>query len=235
MSRKATITELASRTHGPKARVTGKQPVGPNLARACGFLIAALPVFFAACSGPSAANTELRKQNQTLQEKVDQLTTVHKSDQDALAACQRSHPTTASLGPDQLAQLVTTHSLKIGSLTGGDNPESTASSDSMLKVYAVPLDEDGVPIRAAGSFKIEAFDLQDPAKPTIGTWTFDQAQTQKSFYSTLMLYTYVLPCPWQINPAHSGLTLRVTFDDALTGREFVQQVETKVRPPSTRP
>jgi outer membrane murein-binding lipoprotein Lpp len=191
--------------------------------------------FLLGCSGPSSVNIELRKQNQTLQEKVDQLTVQHKSDQDALAACQRSHPTTATLPPDQLAQLVTTHGLKIGTLTGGDNPDTTATSDSVLKVYAVPLDEDGVPIRAAGSFKIEAFDLQDPGKPAIGTWTFDQTQTRNSFYSTLMLYTYVLTCPWQTAPAHAGLTLRVTFNDALTGREFVQQVQTKVRPPSTRP
>ncbi len=187
------------------------------------------------CGAPSSVNIELRKQNQTLQGKVDQLTTQHKSDLDALAACQRSHPTTASLGPDELAQLVTTHGLKIGSLTGGDNPDTTASFDSVLKVYAVPLDEDGVPIRAAGSFKIEAFDLQTPNKPAIGTWTFDRTETKNYFYSTLMLYTYVLTCPWQSNPAHAGLTLRVTFDDALTGREFVQQVQTKVRPPSTRP
>jgi len=181
------------------------------------------------CGSPSAANILLRKQNQALSDQVSQLTAQHQRDVETLAACQRSHPTTASLPPERLDQLVTAHGLTVGKLTGGDNPDPTQSFDNQLKVYVVPIDSDGTPIKAAGSFKVEAFDLGDPAKPLVGTWSFDSAQADTFFYSRFMSYTYVLPCPFAKNPAHSDLTVRVTFDDALTGREFVGQAEAKVR------
>jgi outer membrane murein-binding lipoprotein Lpp len=183
------------------------------------------------CGAPSAVNIELRKQNQTLQAKVDQLTTQHDRDLAALAAAQRGHPTTRALDQQQLDQLFTTHGIKVGYLTGGDNPTADQTTDSQLKVYVVPTDEQGTPIKAAGSFKVQAFDLQDPKKTVLGTWSFDQTQTRDLFFSQMGLYTYVLTCPWQSVPAHADITLRITFDDALTGREFVEQAQAKVRPP----
>jgi hypothetical protein len=198
--------------------------------------VASLSFAHFGCSGsPSSANILLRKQNQLLSDQVEKLTAQHRRDVETLAACQRSHPTTASLSSDRLEQLFTTHGLTFGKLTGGDNPDSTKSFDSQLQVYIVPVDGDGTPIKAAGTFKVEAYDLDDPAKPLIGTWNFDLDQTRKLFYSQLMLYTYDLPCPFQKIPAHSGLTVRVTFDDALTGREFVGQIEAKVRPMQASP
>jgi outer membrane murein-binding lipoprotein Lpp len=210
-----------------------RSSVVSTLAAPC--FAAILGLAAAGCSSPSGVNIELRKQNQSLQGQVDQLTQQHQRDVDALNACQASHPTTRTLTPEQLDQLVTAHGLKIGNLTGGDNPNSLAGADTRLLVYAVPVDENGVPIEAAGSFKIQAFDLDDPNKPLIGTWAFNQNQIKGLFYSQLGLYTYVLACPWQTVPAHPNLTVRVTLDDALTGREFVQQVQCKVRPPGTRP
>jgi outer membrane murein-binding lipoprotein Lpp len=181
------------------------------------------------CGSPSAANIELRKQNQTLQTQVDQLTAQHTRDVETLAACQRSHPTLPTLPPQILEKLVTTHGLTFGRLTGGDNPDPAATSDNQLKIYIVPIDGDGIPIKAAGAFKVEAFDLGDPTKPLIGTWNFDISQTDRLFYSQFALYTYVLPCAFVKLPAHTKLTVKVTFDDALTGREFVNQTETTVR------
>jgi len=193
------------------------------------FLAITLGTLIAGCNSPSAVNIELRKQNQVLQDRVNQLTAQNQRELDALAACQRSHPTTAALAPDRLEQLVTTHGITLGKLTGGDNPDSTKSFDSQLQVYVVPIDVDGTPIKAAGTFKVQAFDLDDPTKPLVGSWDFDLDQTRKLFYSQLMLYTYVLDCPFPKSPAHGNLTIRVTFDDALTGREFVSQVQAKVR------
>ncbi len=133
------------------------------------------------------------------------------------------------LGPERLDQLVTTHGIKIGALTGGDNPDSTQAADTQLKVYVVPIDGDGTPIKAAGSFIVEVFDLGDPKFPLIGTWKFDEAHSKDLFYSQLGLYTYVLTCPWQKIPMHPNLTVRVKFDDALTGREFAGQAQATAR------
>jgi hypothetical protein len=181
------------------------------------------------CGSPSAANIELRKQNQTLQDRVDDLTAQHQRDVQTLAATERSRPTTQTLSPTRLESLVTTHGLSIGHLTGGDNPESISAADTELKVYVVPIDGEGTPIKAAGAFKIEAYDLDDPKKPLIGIWNFDLKQTRAAFYDKLALYTYVLECAFQTKPVHSNLTIHITFYDALTGREFVDQTQAKVR------
>jgi hypothetical protein len=194
-----------------------------------------LAFFLAGCGSPSAANILLRKQNQSLSDQVDKLNQQHARDTEALAACQRSHPTTASLSPDRLAELFTTHGLSFGRLTGGDNPDPTQNVDSQLKIYVVPIDGDSVPIKAAGTFKVEAFDLGAPDKTLVGTWNFDLTQIRNLFYSQLSMYTYVLPCPLQKMPSHANLTIRVTFDDALTGGEFVQQTNATVRLPTTGP
>jgi hypothetical protein len=198
-------------------------------------LAAMLATLISGCGSPSAANIELRKQKQALEEQVDQLKSQHQRDADALAACRRSHPTTSVLTPDRLDQLVTAHGLSIGLLTGGDNPDSTQPFDSQLKIYAVPIDRDSTPIKVAGGFKIEAFDLDDPARPVVGNWSFDLQQTRGLFYNRFSLYTYVLTCPFPKIPLHSDLTIRVTFDDALTGAEFVEQTQVKIRASSARP
>ncbi len=185
----------------------------------------------AGCGSPSSANIQLRKQNQDLQAKVDSLAAQHTRDVATLRASERSRPTTASLPAERLDQLFTTHDLTFGNLTGGDNPDGTAAFDSQLKVRVAPVDEQGTAIKAAGAFKVEAFDLGDPTKPLLGTWTFDSTKTRELFFSRFGMYQYVLPCPWQTTPTHSDITVRVTFADALTGREFVSQTPAKLRPP----
>jgi outer membrane murein-binding lipoprotein Lpp len=194
-----------------------------------------LGAWIAGCGSPSAANIQLRKQAQSLQSQIDQLNQQHALDLDTLAAAQRSHPTTQSLAPQQLEQLVTTHGLTFGKLTGGDNPDSTKDFDTQLLVYVAPIDADNIPIKPAGTFKIQAFDLGDPAKPLIGSWTFDWPHARQLFYSRFMSYTFAFPCPFDKPPAHGDLTIRVTFDDALTGREFVSQTEAKYRLQKSRP
>lgn len=194
-----------------------------------------IPVLLSGCGSPSAANIELRKQNQTLQAQVDQLTAQHTRDVQTLAACERSHPTTLQLSPERLESLVTTHGISFGHLTGGDNPDATKAVDTELKVFVAPIDADGNPIKAAGTFKIEAYDLDDPKKPLIGTWNFDLKQTSASFYSQFSLYTYMLECPFQTKPTHPNLTIHVTFADELTGRQFEDQVRGTVRLATTQP
>jgi hypothetical protein len=101
----------------------------------------------------------------------------------------------------------------------------------------VPTDDDGQPLKAAGTFTVEAFDLSLPDDNLIGQWTFDLNATRQSWFGQSFLYAYVLTCPWQEHvPTHSQLTVRVTFHDELTGREFTQQkIVTINPPPTTRP
>ncbi len=201
--------------------------------RAGGLLLAVLA---AGCGTPDAANVLLRKQNQQLQSSVDTLTAQHGRDVTTLAAAEAARPTLPTLPPDRLAKLVTVHGVEFGRLTGGDNPDTILGPDTLLRVYVVPIDGQGTPIKAAGAFTVEAFDLDDPAHPLVGTWRFPVEQTRDLFVSRFSLYTYVLDCPWQTVPPHPDLTVKVTFDDELTGRRFVGQTQVKVHPaPTTRP
>jgi hypothetical protein len=187
----------------------------------------------AGCHTPDAANIELRKQNQQLQSSVDDLTAQHNRDAAALAAAEGARPTVPTLPPDRLDRLFTTHGLEFGRLTGGDNPDTVTGPDTMLKVYVVPIDGQGTPIKAAGAFTVEAFDLGTPSHPLVGTWRFPLERTRDLFFNRFALYTYVLECPWQTVPAHPDLTVKVTFDDELTGRRFTDQTQVKVHPAAT--
>jgi hypothetical protein len=186
----------------------------------------------AGCSSPSRANIELRKENQKLQTQIAHLNSQHEADVATIQSYERNRPAVPTLPEDRLEKLFTTHGIMLGRLTGGDDWDPSKPGDDGLKIYAAPVDGQGDAIKAAGSFKVQAFDLDDPAKPLIGTWTFNESQTRNLFYNHLMLYTYVLTCPWQIVPQHDHLTITVTFDDELTGREYSAQKQVEVNTPA---
>ena len=100
----------------------------------------------------------------------------------------------------------------------------------MLKIYVVPIDGTGDEIKAAGSFRVELFDLALGPTNRIGEWDFDLSAAKADWYGPL-LYSYVLDCPWQTVPRHRNLLARVTFTDALTHRIFIVDRQVTVQPP----
>ena len=179
------------------------------------------------CKGPNQANIELRKQNQELRTKIDDLERQHAADAAQLRAGEaRSGTTVPSLPQDRIDQLFTVHGIQLGRLTG-------VSPDGELKVYATPTDESGQSIKAAGSFAIDAFDLAQSEHPRIGHWEFPLDQARKNWVGQALLHCYVLPLPWQGGggtPKNPQLTLRIVFTDALTGRIFETQKVVRVDP-----
>ena len=202
----------------------------PSHLLAC-FMLAAATFTTAGCGGnPSSANIALRKDLQQRNDQIAQLQTQHQGDLADLRAAKG--PTTTSLSPDELARLFTVHGLSFGRLTGGSDFDTSKPGDQGLKIYIVPTDDDGQPLKAAGSFTVQAFDLSDPSN-LIGKWTFDLGTTKSDWFGQAMLYTYVLPCPWQQRiPQHAQLTVRVSFHDELTGRDFDAQRVANITPPS---
>jgi hypothetical protein len=176
------------------------------------------------CKGPSKANIELRKQNQELRSKVDDLERRHTADAAQLRAMESGSPSTVpSLPQARLNQLFTVHGIQLNRLTG-------VSPEGQLKVYAVPTDEAGHPIKAAGSFVVDAFDLARTDQPRVGHWEFPLDQARKNWVGQALLHCYVLPLPWQQSPPpqHPQLTVKVSFTDALTGRTFETQKMVRV-------
>jgi hypothetical protein len=183
------------------------------------------------CGGPSAVNIELRKKNQQLSAQIGDLQLRHDADLATIQGLQ-SHATTApTLPQSELDQLFTTAGLHFGRLTGGYHPDPNQRGDTMLKIYVVPIDENGDEIKAAGSFRVELFDPELGATNRIGQWDFDLQAAKDNWYGHALLYTYVLSCPWQTVPTHEKLQARVTFMDALTHREFTVNREVRVQLP----
>ena len=193
----------------------------------------ALLLIAAGCSSPNAANIAVRKENQQLRDQVADLQRQHAADEAQIRALE-SHATTVPVLPhERLETLFTTHGLKFGRLTGGADLDPSRPGDEGIKVYVVPIDGTGQQIKAAGSFVVEAFDLGKSQPPRqVGRWEFPLDQAAKNWFGQALLYTYVLTCPWQAAPPQDAdLTLRVTFTDALTQRQFTEQKQIRVNPP----
>jgi hypothetical protein len=186
----------------------------------------------AGCGTPSRANMDLRRQNMQLKQTIDQLNRKDQADQASIRALQQGATTVPSLPQDQINQLFTVAGLKFGGLTGGYRPDPNKPGDTMLKVYVVPVDDDNDAIKAAGSFRVELFDLAlAPSNDRIGLWDFPLDSARSHWFSGAFMYTYVLDCPWQTVPIHSNLLAHITYTDALTHRVFTVDKEVTVQPP----
>jgi hypothetical protein len=182
------------------------------------------------CGSPSQANIDLRKQNQTLQDQIASLNRRHDADAATITGLQSKIGTVPTLPRSTLDELFTVHGLRFGSLTGGDRSDPKKPYDDSLKVYVVPIDDDGQPLKAAGAFRVEAFDLALPTNQKIGQWDFSIEQARNAWNGAMFSYGYVLDCPWQTTPTHADLTIKVQFTDPLTGRVFTEQRQATATP-----
>lgn len=197
----------------------------------------ALPGATGGCAKPNQANIELRKRIEAMETDVATAKRVHEADIATIRALQEQQGSLPTLPQERLDKLFTVHGISLGRLTGGADLDPSTPGDGGIKVYVVPIDQTGQPLKAAGSFVVEAFDLDKPGDNLVGRWQFNTEQARNNWFGRAMLYTYVLSCPWQRpgNPQHSDLTLKVSFRDELTGREFTAQRVIKVNTHVQRP
>jgi hypothetical protein len=203
--------------------------------RASSVVVVAAAGLVSGCTKPSGANIELRKQNQELNDRIAALEKSREADAATIRALEGRVGTVPTLPKDRLDRLFTVHGLSLGRLTGGMDEDPRKPGDEGIKVYAVPTDDGGDPLKAAGSFTIEAFDLANAQSPLVGKWTFDTSAARSAWNGAAPLsYQYVLKAPWQQGgpPAHEELTVKVTFTDGLTGRQFDAQKVVRVKLPA---
>jgi len=198
----------------------------------CGLCAAAI-VLLSGCGKPNAANIELRKQNHQLR---DDLATAQTEKQGLLASLGTAgapdvNTRGAVVAPEALQHLFTAHGLSFGRLTGGADLDPARPGDEGIKIYVVPTDQHGDPLKSAGTFVVEAFNLASQTDVRIGRWEFDSTQSMQAWYGKGFLYTYVLTCPWQSVPESGELTLKVSFTDTLTGRQLTAQRTVNVSTP----
>ena len=193
-------------------------------------------VTIAGCGKPNRANIVLRKKMQALEGEITQLKRQHEADAATIAGLTQRVGTVPTLEPARLDKLFTVHALRLERMTGGTDLDGSKPGHEGIKVYVGLLDQTGDEIKSSGSFVVEAFDLAESQAAKLGRWEFPVEQSRANWHSFLTRYEYVLTCPWHKPPRHSDVTVRVQFNDELTGRQFTAQTVAKVDvPPATQP
>ncbi len=174
------------------------------------------------CPPPNQAAIPLRAEIDSLKKKLAALDRQRAADVATIAALQSQRGTLATLPEDRLEKLYTVHGIRISG--------HSAEHDGTLKIYVVPFDEQNEKLKAGGTFTVQAYDLQSAGHPMVGEWHLDNAATRDAWYGGLLGYTYVLNCPLQELVTHAELTVRVSFTDELTQREFSEQKVIRITP-----
>jgi hypothetical protein len=144
-----------------------------------------------------------------------------------------------NLGDKRLDRLYTVRRISLASGTGGASTDDKPGDDA-VKVNVAPIDQYGSVLKAAGSVKVQVFDLAMPqAGNLLAECDYDPNVAAKNWSSGLFssYYSFTLPLPAE-PLAHSELTVRVEFTEYLTGKTFTAQQVIKVAlppKPATQP
>jgi hypothetical protein len=138
------------------------------------------------------------------------------------------------LGDKRLGLLYTVQRIALASGTGGANTDDKPGDDA-VKVNVEPIDQHGSVLKAAGSVKVQVFDLAAPqAGNLLAEREYDPNAAAKKWMTGLFSSYYAFTLPLPAEPAHSELTVRVEFTEYLTGKTFTTQDVIKVAlPPKT--
>ncbi|MFB3891241.1 MAG: hypothetical protein ACE15C_04365 [Phycisphaerae bacterium] len=138
-----------------------------------------------------------------------------------------------ALGDKRLDKLFHVKSVDLGSMTGGINTTGRQDAgDDAIKVYVLPMDQDGSIIKAAGDVKVQLFDLAAPPDDNlVGECQWPVDQIGKFWSSGFFTYHYSFICPFKVTPKHAEITVRVEFTDYLTGKHYTAQKVCKIKLP----
>ncbi len=168
------------------------------------------------CNTPWQANIELRKENQRLRDDLGQAREASRAAEGTRVVTTRP----GTPGAVDLDKLFTVSSLSFGRLTGVE--------DGRLRIFVTPQDASGDELKTAGSFEVLAYDLSKGSNALVGRWEFSVEQARAAWNGKGLLYGYVLECPLAARP-DSELSVRVVFEDLLTGRRVQGEVRAKSR------
>ncbi len=150
---------------------------------------------------------------------------------ESIAQKDKQIATLQTLGQKRLEKLNRVERINLsGSSTGVDLDDKPG--DEAIKVYLQPIDQDGSTIKAAGSIKIELYDLAAaPKENLIGRYEWSVDEISKH-WASFVVHHYSFVCKWQAQtPKHDEITIRVEFTDYLTGKTFTNQTVCKIQLP----
>jgi hypothetical protein len=163
---------------------------------------------------------QLQQEKAALEQEITQL-------QEQIATLQK-------FPPDRMTQLVKVEKIEFGKFTrayDGDLEQDQDGYDDGVLVYLILKDKDGDVVKAAGTVEIEIWDLA-AAKHIIGE-LIPMSDLQNYWLSGPLTnhYKFQLPWPKANPPTHRFLTLKLRFQEALTGKTFeeYQKIEVRIR------
>ncbi len=195
----------------------------------------AIVVLLAAAAGcdPAAPATATPNAN-TLAKQVSQLEAQNQKLKDDIAQQNKQIETLQGLGgPARLEKIYHVESIELSRYTGGVD-EDKKPGDDAVDVFVAPLDQQRDKIKAAGSMTVEIYDLAQPASENlVGRYVWNVDELAKQWKSGLMANFYRVRCPLPKDRPlkHADLTVRVTFIDFLTGKQFNAQTTAKATLP----
>ena len=94
-----------------------------------------------------------------------------------------------------------------------------------LVVYLQPIDDQGDIIKAAGTVKVQLWDLNQPSgEALLGQWNVGADELKKHWVTFLVTdYRLTFDLPEKIEHYDKPLTVKVTFTDYLSGKVFYEQ------------
>lgn len=128
-------------------------------------------------------------------------------------------------GPRRLENLVRVGSIQIERLSGGYDDDGDGTHEGFV-VYLRMQDQDGDVIKAAGSARVQLFDLSpEGAGQIVGQAQLEPDALRQSWYGKLMTSHYTIKVPWTDgkHPGNKSITAVVNFTELLTGRTFEAQ------------
>jgi len=148
-----------------------------------------------------------------------------------LLARQKQIQTLQGLGEKRMENLFHVTGINLGKYTAGTDLDGKGSHNG-IRVYLTPIDRDGHAIKAAGSVKIQLFDLA-AKENLIAEYDFPVEKISERWAAGFMTYHYRFDCPWAASPEHDEITVRAEFIDYLTGKTFTTQKVCKVKLPAS--
>jgi len=133
-------------------------------------------------------------------------------------------------GSERLANLVCVERIQFGRYTLAFDEDKDGWDDG-VNVYLQLRDNEGDKIKAAGQVDIELWDLAaEQGKRLLLQRRYGLAELREYWLSGVLADHYKFKLPWSESstPGHGELTVKLRFDEALTGRSFEIQTLVKV-------
>lgn len=204
----------------------------PIRATAVVIVSAALVSLACGCASQSAYD-QLHEQFLASQTQVEKLTADNNALISDAAAAKRQIATLQALGEKRLDRLYHVERLEIHRHSGGVDLDGKAGSDA-VRVHLCPIDQHGSVIKAAGSVRVQLFDLAADGEKLVGAQAWEVDELAKAWHD-LAISNYSLTCKWLSDaPANDEITVRVEFTEYITGRTLTAQRLCRIKLPAAK-